>query len=695
MRTTTKGKLAAAAAGSVGIAVVACNAITGLDANYNQLDCFGASCADASTPDGSRPDAMTGIDHNAPPPDGQGMPDGTMADTGSDAVADAGVDAPSCNPQAAWANMFDAAIVPPYRMLGLDLHGDDDAGITISQVAQAACEVNDGGSVAPGMWSVSWGQPGTSTTNPTAYFQYDRVLGRYDELLMGPGYTGALDFKSADGGAKYHIDLNGPITKNGAPFELDWAGPSDAGVTFAQEATELRNAMVATYAPGTPPSADCTADLSCLACGTGCAGAGGAEIGIRAPIFFYMVFGDAINHPSQPSYFYSFTPYTLFNDFTEASTWTAFDTTQLGANVKAFAGVEYDSIGAIYLVPSGATPFARYATASDAFTVGTGASSGWSTFNPSQLTPKPTGFSGGAFNWNDGEFSFFAGTTGICVQYDNGTSFELPSAWSSFDTTQLPAPKPTGFAGVTTPFAGGAVFVPANDGIAAYYNSANYIASDYTVAANWVTYDLATINARLSKFHGAVSYGSPFTNSPLVYLIPHADTLMAMFDVRYGFNESAGWTTFDLATLPGSIPAGQGYSTGVTDGRYIYFSPGSGGHPVRYDTTLPFTQATSWEVGLGTVGETTATSFDGQYVYFSGPSSTISRYDTTQNFTTQGSAWTSVNVANFNANALAFNGSAGDGRYWYFVPETFSTLMRFDAKFPQRGPPVFASYSTY
>jgi hypothetical protein len=39
-------------------------------------------------------------------------------------------------------------------------------------------------------------------------------------------------------------------------------------------------------------------------------------------------------------------------------------------------------------------------------------------------------------------------------------------------------------------------------------------------------------------------------------------------------------------------------------------------------------------------------------------------------------------VSQFNSKAVAFLGSAVDGRYVYFIPDTLSTIMRLDSEWP-------------
>ena len=639
-----------------------------------------------ATADSTAPDSTAGPDGGVDAAgDALDALDASMVDVAVDAPLDAHDAAPVCDLTKTWDPMFKAAITPPLHMFGLDFHGADDAGVTISEVAAAACEVIDAGDTAPGLHVVTWGDAGQAT------FIYDRASGRYFNVVMNTGYTGAVDFTVPDGGSTYHFALGAPITKDGAPYQLDWTGTPDGGRTLTAEATELENAMFATFEPGTPASTNCKADKTCIV-NLGGNGPGTGVFGVRAPLGFYLGFNDVINHPNEPSFFYAFTPFVTYGDFTQASRWTSFDTTQIASNVAGFAGAEFDSLY-LYLVPSGAaTPVVRYDPSTEAFT---SAASGWQKFDITQLTPGPQGFSGSTFDPNSG-FVYLAGTTGVCVQYETAAAFSLPASWLAFDTTKL-SPPAKGFAGATflpTPASGDdMVFVPAQDGVAALFTSSG-LAADFTNAPNWQTFNLATVDPRLVKFRGGVTVGP--SGAAYAYLIPNSDTLVVRWDSTQAFNVAASWEKFDLASVTGAF-AGS-YATGVYDGQYLYLSPGTGGGPaVRYNPTLPFATAGSWQTGLDkSINKTTATAWDGRYVYFSGSNSTITRYDTTKSFTSDPSAWSSVDVSQLGfPNAVAFLGNTGDGRYLYFAPDTFSTVMRYDARFPQAAVGRLASFSTY
>jgi hypothetical protein len=210
--------------------------------------------------------------------------------------------------------------------------------------------------------------------------------------------------------------------------------------------------------------------------------------------------------------------------------------------------------------------------------------------------------------------------------------------------------------------------------------SENVAPSDFGTSANWTTYDLKGVDARLGAFYGAVT--KEFGARNPVYLVPNQNQIFAAYSGSPApVNATSSWAVFDVSTKGAQAP---GYATGVHDQlRYVYFSPAVSGYPpVRYDTTQPFNSASAWEVGLGVVNiNVRATGFDGRYVYFVGQSTSVYRYDTTQSFTTAPGAWTVFDLHGINTSAIAFGGTGSDGRFQYFIPASSSIAMRFDARF--------------
>ncbi|MGH7436016.1 MAG: hypothetical protein ACRENE_10120 [Polyangiaceae bacterium] len=145
-----------------------------------------------------------------------------------------------------------------------------------------------------------------------------------------------------------------------------------------------------------------------------------------------------------------------------------------------------------------------------------------------------------------------------------------------------------------------------------------------------------------------------------------------------GFTDPKSWSIFDLSVLM-TDAGGSGYHGSTFDGRYLYFAPEWGGLALQYDTRSPFTVASSWQTydisttvtrNLGV--EWAGMGYDGRYAYFSpvangGPFGLVVRYDTTKPFA-QGSSWSSFDMTTVDSSAEGFAGVVSDGRFLYFVP---------------------------
>lgn len=93
-----------------------------------------------------------------------------------------------------------------------------------------------------------------------------------------------------------------------------------------------------------------------------------------------------------------------------------------------------------------------------------------------------------------------------------------------------------------------------------------------------------------------------------------------------GFTSAGSWTSYNAANTNGS-GANVGLTSGVFDGRYIYFTPyfngAFSGVILRYDSTGTFGSGSSWSSydaantnGAGTDVGFFGSVFDGRYVYF-------------------------------------------------------------------------------
>jgi hypothetical protein len=329
--------------------------------------------------------------------------------------------------------------------------------------------------------------------------------------------------------------------------------------------------------------------------------------------------------------------------------------------------------------------------------------SSWSTFDLSSLDGNARGYPGSVF---DGKYVYFvprANETvahGLAVRFDTTASFASASSWAIFDIRTLHADA-RGFQGAV--FDGRYVYyVPfinyATSGLVARYDTTGL----FSAAGSWSFFDVTDVNANAKVFSGGVFDGR------YVYLVPYAaggySGTIVRYDTQAAFGAAGSWTAFDLTTIDGAL---RGYVGGVFDGRYVYLAPNYDGSAYsgtvpRYDTQAPFSSASSWTRFDATSVDPKArgyhhAGFDGRYVYFSpstdgtAPSGRILRYDTERGFSAA-SSWSVFDLATVNTDAVGFTGTIFDGRFLYLVPNSGTTVARFDAKVPPGLPALKGSY---
>jgi hypothetical protein len=198
------------------------------------------------------------------------------------------------------------------------------------------------------------------------------------------------------------------------------------------------------------------------------------------------------------------------------------------------------------------------------------------------------------------------------------------------------------------------------------------------------------------------------------YFVPNfkGNSEVMRFDTAAPFSAASSWATYDP-----NPPSGGGYVGGAFDGRYVYFAPyhngtQSIGEVLRYDTQSPFTSQASWStfdpsangVGVSPKGYWGAF-FDGRYVYFSPEwQSTIKehgevlRYDTTLPFT-QAASWRTYDAGahGVGTDPDGYKGIGSDGTYLYFVPYYNGTASHGEVlRYDRRGAfDVVSSWATY
>jgi hypothetical protein len=187
----------------------------------------------------------------------------------------------------------------------------------------------------------------------------------------------------------------------------------------------------------------------------------------------------------------------------------------------------------------------------------------------------------------------------------------------------------------------------------------------FTTSSSWQAIDLRVATG----FNTAEGFLGGCTLKGSVYLCPFqtlnqtgsigaiaGNAHFFKYDSSIGLpTEQAAWSHFDATTLAAVSVGKRGWATCCTDYRYIYYAPiidwGNAGIPhglaIRYDSTLPFTEAGSWQtINLPTLtanlGGIQSVTFTGKHVYY---------------VQTNGGAGITDYVARFNINGLFTNNS--------------------------------------
>jgi hypothetical protein len=220
---------------------------------------------------------------------------------------------------------------------------------------------------------------------------------------------------------------------------------------------------------------------------------------------------------------------------------------------------------------------------------------------------------------------------------------------------------------------------------APYYNGSSYhglvtrydTTQPWGVGASYSTFDVSSVNAAAKGFYGAAFDGK------YVYFVPHYNGgyhgVVARYDTTMPFGSAGSWQTIDLNALQAGA---RGYIGAIFDGKYLYLVPyynGSSYHGLvaRLDTTQVFGNGLAWSfydvssVSAGARGMHGGT-FDGRYVYFT-PYHNGAYQGLVTRYDTQASfanavAWQFFDLSTVNAGARGYSGAAFDGRYVHFAP---------------------------
>ena len=448
------------------------------------------------------------------------------------------------------------------------------------------------------------------------------------------------------------------------------------------------------------------------------------------------------------------TRYDIYQSFTSAISYGTFDMTTVNTNSKGFSGGVFDG-RYCYFIPFSYSVFTRYDT-TQSFT----SASSYSAFDMASINANNKSFTGGVF---DGMYVYCTPNIyGTVTRYDTSQSFTLATSYSTFDLTTVNA-NSKGFYGSI--FDGRYIyFIPFSNGAFFGQLTVYDITKPFTLTSSYYILDTTAINSNSKgfiggSFDGKYIYlaptfnglitriegytGTPINNvTPLDCLQNVATSSVNNNDVlqynsttskwinssipKYfpnkinnslieGYNQCFGSgsvgtqkilntnyiTFFDSTTVHANS---RGFYASVFDGTYIYFVPytnGTLGQITRYNTTLPFTSASSYSVFDTTTVNANSKGFaggvfDGRYIYFipqSNPTvfGQITRYDTTTLFTLA-SSYSVFDTTTINTNCKGFNGGIFDGRYLYLIPFVNGQITRYDTTLSFTSA---SSYSTF
>jgi hypothetical protein len=389
----------------------------------------------------------------------------------------------------------------------------------------------------------------------------------------------------------------------------------------------------------------------------------------------------------------------VYSSLTDPTKYAAFSPQSSDGGIIEYVGGAYDRQRYVYFVPSATGLLTRYDT-TGSFT----SAASWTVFDLTTVDPTLNGFNGAAF---DGRYLYLAPGAAATVRYDTTQSFTSAASYTSFSLATLVTdggPSPEVFNGAA--YDGHFVYyVPALLG--ADCNAVRYDPTgSFTEPASWSLYDVASTGASGGfagvAFDSRYLYFAPWGNvqsDPL--------SVVARVDTTASFTASTSWSTFDTSTLDaGNALTVTSFWGSLFDGHYVYFSPAaqspSGGTVVRYDPSQPFGSAASWSsfvltnVTAGDDGMYGMT-FDGRYIYFVPSNSAqlgleglFTRYDTTLPFTAA-SSWQSYGLTAVSSAATGFGSAVFDGENVYLVPFFSGAVVRFQAKTPAGFPPGYGA----
>jgi len=266
------------------------------------------------------------------------------------------------------------------------------------------------------------------------------------------------------------------------------------------------------------------------------------------------------------------------------------------------------------------------------------------------------------------------------LRYDTTGSFTSSGSWSSIELTNGGStPTYFGYRGIS--FDGRYIYLvqdhsTLNGPMLRYDTQATFTHANleaYTIPGNagWST----------ACFDGQYVYYLPTKNISGTY---HGT--IVRYDTTGSFTSAGSWTSFDLTTINAAYT---GFWSCALDGKYIYMignvnGSGRHGNMIKYDTSLSFTSAGSYEVidisGINSnwKGFNGAAACNGSLYLCpwsndAGRHGNLVKCDFSKDFESNG-AWSSINVASLDAGYVGFSGLSGIGSNIYLIPNSNTTV---------------------
>lgn len=285
-------------------------------------------------------------------------------------------------------------------------------------------------------------------------------------------------------------------------------------------------------------------------------------------------------------------------DWTDPAAWAYFNMAAIGASVGRQWGT-FDGRH-VYAAPYPQHDLVRYDTQAS-FSAG----GSYEVKDLTAVDANAYGFTGMVSN---GDYVYLVPShnplpaLGLAVRYNKTLPFSATGSYEKFDMTTVHA-KAKGFSlGIYC--AGYVYYIPWDAGVAGgdivgvlvRYNTA----LPFTSAGSWEAFDMTAAHAQAKGLSG----GERATDGQWIYMVPVEQTrgtLNGHVFVRYNtsaaFGSAGSYEVFDVAATFG--PRAVGYYEAVYDGsRYVYMIDFAYGMILKYDTTLPFTSASSWSLAV-------------------------------------------------------------------------------------------------